>query len=722
MAAGRKNTVKRGVDISMALLLLFLMSYQVTGQMAHEWIGIIMTALALCHQILNRKWYNALLRGRYHGYRIVVLAADILLLAAFALTAFCGASMSGYAVPFLSGMAKASFARRMHLSMSYWAFVFMGLHLGLHMPVLLAKVKFSDRARFLLSIFSACMAGSGLYLFLKNGIQDYLLFRVPFAFLDYEKAAALVLFENMLILMSWAFLGAAISLFIRVSRRGAGKDQKALKKELGQPVLGLAGAVIVGLALHMAFPVQSTGPSGNRDRNGAQKAEASQEGSRDASEMEDGFILIQGGTYQMGSPDTENWRIPDEVQHEVTVSDFYMDPYEMTQEEYQRLTGENPSAFAGGRLPVENVSWLDALKAVNKKSEEAGLTPAYTITEGGALWDRSADGYRLPTEAEWEYACRGGTTSAFYTEKSLSAEEANFYGHYPYEIEENYFDNSRLEAGPGEYRATTVEVGSFEPNPWGLYDMHGNVNEWCWDYYGDYDTGNPQDPAGSASGTRHVYRGGGWNDFGKNMRSAYRGAGQADLKSSSLGIRLVRSAKSDLEEVVEAKEGTQRAGQGGKTLIAYFSWGGNTRGIAREIQEQTGADLFEICPAEPYSEDYNTVLMEAQEDQHNQARPPLDAYVENMDSYDTILLGYPNWWASIPMPVAVFLEEYDFAGKQIIPFCSHGGGGFGQSLTAIAKLAPDGHMGEGLSVHYSGGESLSEDVEAWLTENGIQTE
>ena len=92
---------------------------------------------------------------------------------------------------------------------------------------------------------------------------------------------------------------------------------------------------------------------------------------------------------------------------------------------------------------------------------------------------------------------------------------------------------------------------------------------------------------------------------------------------------------------------------------------------------------------------------------------------ESIDEYDVILLGYPNWWASIPMPIASFLEYYDFTGKTIIPFCSHGGGRFGQSLTAIAKLAPNSVMGEGLSVHYSGGASLPDDVSAWLDENGI---
>ena len=112
--------------------------------------------------------------------------------------------------------------------------------------------------------------------------------------------------------------------------------------------------------------------------------------------------------------------------------------------------------------------------------------------------------------------------------------------------------------------------------------------------------------------------------------------------------------------------------------------------------------------------------MEAQADQHNGARPELLHLPESIGEYDVILLGYPNWWASIPMPVATFLEAYDFSGKTIVPFCSHGGGRFGQSITAIAKLAPDALLGEGLSIHYSGGASMASDVTAWLEANGIQ--
>lgn len=244
-----------------------------------------------------------------------------------------------------------------------------------------------------------------------------------------------------------------------------------------------------------------------------------------------------------------------------------------------------------------------------------------------------------------------------------------------------------------------------------------------WDYYGPYPAEEQTDPAGPETGTRKVYRGGGWNDFAKNMRSAYRAAMEQDKGSFNIGIRLVLNAVPASGSVTgSAARQENESPAGGKVLIAYFSWGGNTQGIAEEIQRQTGAELFEMTLVKPYSTDYNTVLDEAQRDQNQQARPELSAHVENMEQYDTILLGYPNWWASIPMPVATFLEEYDFTGKTIVPFCSHGGGRFGQSLTAIAKLAPDAQMGEGLSVHYSGGSGLPDDVAGWLLTNKIKTE
>lgn len=200
--------VKRIVDVCMTVLLLCLIAYQVTGEVAHEWVGIGMTVMVIVHQILNRKWYAAIFKGRYNAYRIVTTIINILLILTFLMTAFCGMSMSGYAVPFMYGIAKVSFARQMHLSLSHWAFVLMGMHLGLHIPLITASWKLNDRVKIILAAVFCCIAGAGLYFFLKNGLADYMFFRVPFAFMDYEKSGVLVFLENILMLIFWAFIGA----------------------------------------------------------------------------------------------------------------------------------------------------------------------------------------------------------------------------------------------------------------------------------------------------------------------------------------------------------------------------------------------------------------------------------------------------------------------------------------------------------------------------------
>ena len=247
--AKTKYMIKRIVDAAMTVLLLLLMAYQVTGEVLHEWIGISMTVLVIIHQILNRKWYGVLFKGKYNPYRSVTVILNILLLASFALTAFCGMSMSNHAVPFLYGMAPVYFVRRMHLSMSHWAFVLMGLHLGLHIPALAGGMKLKDKAKSVLACVFTCIGGVGLWLFLRDGIPDYLFFRVPFAFLDYEKAGGLVFLENLLMLSFWVLIGTQAALICRNAARKAEKKKNPLI-----PAVAIMAAVIIGIVLMLLFP------------------------------------------------------------------------------------------------------------------------------------------------------------------------------------------------------------------------------------------------------------------------------------------------------------------------------------------------------------------------------------------------------------------------------------------------------------------------------------
>jgi formylglycine-generating enzyme required for sulfatase activity len=244
----------------------------------------------------------------------------------------------------------------------------------------------------------------------------------------------------------------------------------------------------------------------------------------------EGFVRIEGGTFKMGSPSTEAGRDDDEdPQHSVTVSSFYMSKHEVTQAEYEAVMGSNPSYFKGENLPVEQVSWYEAIEYCNKRSLQEGLTPAYKGTGDNISCDFEANGYRLPTEAEWEYACRAGTTTPFNTGNNITTSQANYDGDYPYN------NNAK-----GEYREKTMAVGSFAPNGWGLYDMHGNVWEWCWDWYGKYSSGSQTDPTGAASGSLRVGRGGGCSADALFLRSAYRNHISPSYRFSSLGFRLVR--------------------------------------------------------------------------------------------------------------------------------------------------------------------------------------
>ena len=232
-----------------------------------------------------------------------------------------------------------------------------------------------------------------------------------------------------------------------------------------------------------------------------------------------GFVKITGGTFMMGSPADEPSRSNDEVRHQVTVSSFFMGKYEVTQKEWREVMGNNPSHFKGDNLPVEQVSWYEAVEYCNKRSRREGLTPAYTINGTNVSWNRNASGCRLPTEAEWEYACRAGTSGPYNTGNNITASQAN------YDV---------------TYREMTVNAGSFAPNAWGLYDMHGNVWEWCWDWYGNYPNRAQSDPVGPSAGANRVARGGSWYGLALNLRSAYRISFTTALRIIDVGFRRVR--------------------------------------------------------------------------------------------------------------------------------------------------------------------------------------
>ncbi len=227
------------------------------------------------------------------------------------------------------------------------------------------------------------------------------------------------------------------------------------------------------------------------------------------------FVWIKPGTFTMGSPFSESGRDDDKRQHRVTLTKgFHMQTTEVTQGQWQAVMGSNPSHFSscGSDCPVEQVSWNDVQEYIRKLNQKTGQT------------------YRLPTEAEWEYACRAGTDTPFSTGNCLSTSEANYDGDYPYEG-----------CPKGHDRKSPVKVGSFASNAWGLYDMHGNAWEWCSDWKGDYPSGHVTDPTGPSSGGYRVDRGGGWGSVARDCRSANRYYGRPGLRGFNLGFRLVLS-------------------------------------------------------------------------------------------------------------------------------------------------------------------------------------
>lgn len=191
--------------------------------------------------------------------------------------------------------------------------------------------------------------------------------------------------------------------------------------------------------------------------------------------------------------------------------------------------------------------------------------------------------------------------------------------------------------------------------------------------------------------------------------SSSEASSQADAKSAEM------SAGSE-DEPAESEAPTAEGG----TLIAYFSWSGNTEQMAQTIQAEIGGDLFKIEPATPYTEDYDTLLDIAQQEQAEDARPELAAQVENWDSYDVVFVGYPNWWSDAPMAVYTFLETYDFDGKTLIPFNTSTSGGLGRSLSGIEESAAGANILDGLALTEGELGNAQNEVSGWLAGLGLE--
>ena len=309
---------------------------------------------------------------------------------------------------------------------------------------------------------------------------------------------------------------------------------------------GFLLALAVGLTLALASRICSAAPAsqpGSAPLGGPATQPAKELTLDLGNKVTMKLVLIPAGKFLMGSPDVEQKEAAksaaavgvkeedarklfanESPQHEVTISPgapgFYMGVYEVTQGQYEQVMGKNPSNFKGPQNPVDTVSWDDAVEFCKKLSAKTGKT------------------VQLPTEAQWEYACRAGAKTPFNTGETISTDQANYNGNYTYG-----------NGAKGEYRQKTTPVGSFKPNAFGLYDMHGNVWQWCADWYDEKYYGNSPkaDPTGPADGQFRVLRGGSWISYPRSCRSAYRHYYYPVNRDYYLGFRVVVVSGSGLD-------------------------------------------------------------------------------------------------------------------------------------------------------------------------------
>ncbi len=332
------------------------------------------------------------------------------------------------------------------------------------------------------------------------------------------------------------------------------------------------------------------------------------------------MIWIEPGTFTMGSPEDELGRRDDEMQHQVTLtSGYWLGQYEVTQAQYQTIMGTNPSYFKGDDLPVEQVSWDDATEFCKK------------LTEIEKTAGRLPEGYEytLPTEAQWEYACRAGTTTALNNGKNLSdiekcpeMDEVGWYLH-----------NNDSKTHP---------VGQKQPNAWGLYDMHGNVMEWCLDWYGEYPTSSATDPTGASTGSDRVLRGGSWYIRADGCRSASRGYFNPDLNYYDFGFRVA---------------------------LSFCSKESESKDMTIPLSEDVNLDMIWIEPG--------TFMMGSPEDeqgrysietQHQVTLTKgfwLGKYEITQAQYEAVMETNPSWYkgADLPVEQASWYEAMEFCAE-----------------------------------------------------------
>lgn len=257
------------------------------------------------------------------------------------------------------------------------------------------------------------------------------------------------------------------------------------------------------------------------------------------------LIAIPSGTFKMGTDKEEYPGDKDESpQHKVTLlRDYYIGVYEVTQAEFEKVMGYNPSTLKGSpRLPVETLTWYDAVAFCNRLSQLDHFNPAYTISDikkdsfhiidAYVTCDFNSNGYRLPTEAEWEKACRGGTLTPFPFGNNIKTSQANYDGETPYLLSEP----------KGLFRNKSIEVDSLVSNGFGLYHIVGNVFEWCWDYKGNYSSYPQANPIGPEFGTERIRRGGAYTSPAHHMRSAVRHGVPPGAALFHMGMRVVKSS------------------------------------------------------------------------------------------------------------------------------------------------------------------------------------